>query len=230
MGQIVNMESPFEFLFEFIGRHVSSEIGAAMFLKKPVPYVTVKNPNDGMQRLGSCGDVYLMASPDDSVIVAPLIGIANTSSFRVIRKAAPTRNAERGRWLWTVAAPFLMAEQGKASVESNLRISRSLRGGIYCTSSGQEAFDLVMCREIATAVLDAGMSKQYSEMQMLRRKLAETPYDEESAQALFETISKKIKKLNAACPALEGVPVLWPDTMESRVVRWLIEAREAENV
>lgn len=226
----MNNQNPLEFLFNHVGKHISPDGDAASFLMKPVPYVTKNNPEDGIQRLGSVSNVYFMASPNNSAVIAQLIGVPDNKTFKVIQKALPTRNAVIGKWLWEVEAPFLLATQGKASVEDNLRISQSLRGGIYCTSSSIEAFDLVMCREVATQLIEAGATKKYVEMQTQTRKLTETPYDESGMAGLIDDINKKRRKLVEAHPIFGEIHLPWPDTMESQVLRWLIDSKEVANV
>lgn len=224
-------QSPIEFLADTIGASISAANAERLedkrfdFLTKPVLQITKKNPKGGPVRLGPSGATFL-ASKKDSILIAPVVGVSDTESFRVIQYAKPSKKVAIGRWLWTVEAPFIFAEQNKSFVGTNLRISQSLRGGIFCQPNGISAFDLVMCRELATRLIEGGATKKYIEMQQQTCKLIDTPHDQAGVAGMVNDINKKRNKLYEKYPVLKEVSLPWIGTMESIVLDYLIAANE----
>lgn len=245
--------SPIGFAHRLIGRRIAPHLpGERDFLMKAVrhrvkekeevqPKIGDKPKKEktaaqkamaGMSRLGPSG-CLMMASEEDSILVAPLVGVASVDKFRVIDKEllpdGESVELIEGRWLWSVKTPFLYGEQGKGYVIDALSLSKSLRGGRFCSPSGVDAFDLVLCRDLALKIAEMGAVKAYREYASLIQKRDELSLGDAKTQELLRDVTKKISKLDEKYPGLKCLRLPRPRSMESDVLRKLLAAWEVDH-
>jgi len=222
--------NPVEFLYHHLGQFIGPVSGGVSdFLKKAVLQRTKKVPTGAPMRLGPSGCV-MMASSGDSVVIAPLVGIRQLDKLKVFDPGMLPEGVKAdhivGAWLWRVEAPFIWAEQGKSCVLGNLRVSQSLPGGQFCSTSGIEAFDLVFCRRIAQAILDLDAAKVYREYIGLRNRRREIDLNDQETKHLLDAVNKKIIKIEEKHKYIERLNFPWPESMEMLVLHKLIASKE----
>lgn len=222
-----------EFLYEKIGRHVAPDMkGQGDFLRKNIPHRTKKMPEGDPRRLGPAGCV-LLASNEDSIVLAPLVGVRPVNGFKVIDPVFLPENEGKGvvigRWLWKVKAPFVYAEQTKSPVGDNLRLSMSVRGGKFCTPNGVYAFDLSMCRDLAAKVLEAGASKKYVSYLSDQQRYGDLDPRDSGTANLQASLGVRLSGVETKYPALKGLRFPRIGSVEFDVLKLLVQAAEVDH-